>query len=122
MDPTDKTVFFSVENISPEENNLLIKCILEFLNPIDNPRYLFVRKGKILKAIETTDYHAMPGIISQHKNDIDIFQRLWQKYIGKCDMIYTRNPEGRRMLLKARKDAFSDLVRSPKAKQLSRFE
>lgn len=120
--PADNSIFFSVSNLSPEENNLLINCILEFINPIENPRYLFIRKDKLANFLDTTDYHAMPAIISTNKSNIDIFQRLWEKYIGKCDIIYTRNAIGRRQLLKARKNSFSDLSRSEKAKRLSRFE
>lgn len=121
-DPDLKTVFFSAANLSPEENNMLINSILEFINPIENPRYLFIRKGKIGKIIETTDYHAMPAAISQSKTGIDIFKHLWEKYIGKCEIVYTRNLKGRKLLLKARKNAFSDLERTSKARKLSRFE
>ena len=120
--PADQTIFFAAGNISPEENNLLINSILEFINPIENPRYLFVRKDKIAKLINTTDYHSMPAVISANKSNIDIFKKLWEKYIGKCDIIYTRNAEGRKKLLKARKDSFSDLIRTKKAKKMSRFE
>lgn len=121
-DDTDKSVFFSVSNLSPEENNMLVDAIIEFVNPIENPRYLFVRKDCIGKFLETTDYHAMSSSLSGNKSNIEIFKRLWEKYIGKCDIIYTRNADGRRMLLKARKNAFSDLFRSPKAKHLSRYQ
>lgn len=121
-DSETKEVFFSASNLSPEENNLLINCILEFLNPIENPRYLFIRKDKVGKIIETTDYHAMPAVVTQTAASRKTFKMLWEKYIGKCDIIYTRNASGRRALLKARKNSFSDLQRTPKARQLSRFE
>lgn len=121
-DAADGSIFFSVSNLSPEENNLLINSVIEFINPVENPRYLFIRKDKVLNYIDTTDYHSMPSVISNNKNNINIFKKLWQKYIGKCDIIYTRTQNGRRQLLKARKNSFSDLVRSPKAQKLSRFE
>ena len=118
----DNTVFFYVSNLSPEENNLLINSIIEFINPIENPRYLFVRKDRVLNFIDTTDYHAIPAVIAGNKRNIEVFKRLWEKYIGKCDIIYTRTLTGRRQLLNARKNSFSDLVRTQKAKRLSRFE
>ncbi|MCR4880795.1 MAG: DEAD/DEAH box helicase family protein [bacterium] len=119
---TDFSIFFNAANLSPEENNLLVSCLLEFLNPIENPRYLFVRKDRLFNAVGTTDYHSIPAVISVNKSNIVIFQKLWQKYIGKCDVIYTRNAQGRRTLLKARKNSFSDLFRPKKARVLSRFE
>ena len=94
---------------------------MEFLNPIENPRYLFIRKGKMNK-MQTTDYHAIPAIIGQKKENADMFKFLWKKYIGECDVVYTRSIEGRKTLVKARKEAFSSLVRDEKTKKLSRFE
>ena len=84
--PVDMSIFFSVSNVSPEENNLIIKSIMEFLDPIENPRYLFIRKGKI-KNKNTTDYHAIPTIIGQKKENTDIFSGLWNKYIGDCEVV-----------------------------------
>ena len=117
----DGSIFFSVTNVSPEENNLIIKSIMEFLDPITNPRYLFIRKNNI-KNIQTTDYHAIPAVIGQKKENTDIFKGLWQKYIGEGEIIYTRSIEGRKLLIKARKEAFSELVQDKKSKKLSRFE
>ena len=117
----DRSIFFSVSNLPPEENNILIKSIMEFLNPIENPRYLFVRKGEQNK-LQTTDYHAIPSIIGQNKENIKIFMHLWKKYIGECEVIYTRSVEDRKKLLKARKEAFSSLTADEKTKKLSRFE
>ncbi len=117
----DGSIFFSVTNISPEENNLIIKSIMEFLDPIQNPRYIFIRRDKIKKH-QTTDYHALPSIIGQKKEYTDVFKGLWNRYIGDCDIVYTRSVEGRKLLLKARKEAFSELVQNSKTKKLSRFE
>ena len=97
---TDKSMFFSVSNVSPEENNLIINSLMEFLAPIENPRYLFIRKGELL-SWRTTDYHAIPSVIGQRKENINTFKLLWEKHIGNCDIVYTRSIEGRKLLLKA---------------------
>ena len=117
----DNSIFFSVGNVSPEENNLIIKCMREIVDPIENPRYIFVRKSR-LGILNTTDYHAVPTIIGQKKTYTDVFAKLWNKYIGGCSIVYTRTQEGRKALLKARKAAFSSLLRSRKSKKLSRYE
>ncbi len=114
-------IFFSVGNVSPEENNLIIKCMREIVDPIENPRYIFARKSK-LWFLPTTDYHAVPTAIGQKKENAEVFSMLWNKYIGGCHLIYTRTKEGRQALLKARKAAFSSLLSSKKSKKLSRYE
>ncbi len=116
-----QSTYFTVENISPEENNIMIKALREFLDPIENPRYIFVRKNLLFDKFFQTDYHAIPSVIAQNKKYVDIFKELWKKYIGgDCDIAYTRTSEGRKLLLKARKSAFSNLVR-PKSKRISKW-
>ena len=117
----NESSFLAVENVSPEENNLIISALEEILNPIENPRYLLVRNNPLL-FWEATDFHAIPNIIGQKKENVEVFAKLWNKYIGKCDIIYTRNSTGRKVLLNARKQAFSDLMRKGETKKQSRFE
>lgn len=114
-------VFVTCENLATEENNLLIKCMQEFLDPVDNPRYLLIKNDKFMKITPQIDYFSIPAIISAKKRDVDIFKKLWEKYIGKCEIIYTRNPQGRQILLKARKEAFSANKRK-KSKKLSKWQ
>jgi len=115
-----QTTYFTAENLSPEENNLVIKALREFLDPIENPRYIFIRKNLLFDMFAQTDYHAIPTVIAQNKKYTDIFKELWKKYIGDCDIVYTRSIEGRQLLIKARKSAFSNLVR-PKSKRISKW-
>ena len=92
----------------------------EFLDPVENPRYLFVRHGNLLGQ-KQTDYFSIPAILSNNKNDVNVFKSLWEKYIGECEIIYTRNTQGRITLLSARKNAFSNMNR-PKSKRLSKWQ
>ncbi|MBR6301799.1 DEAD/DEAH box helicase family protein [bacterium] len=114
-------LYVSCKNLQTEENNLLIKAIQEFLDPIENPRYLLIRKNTFMGAVRQVDYFAIPSIISQNKKSVQIFESLWKKYIGNCEMFYTRNLEGRKLLLKARKSAFSATKRS-KSRKLSKWQ
>lgn len=114
-------VYVSCANLPTEENNLLIKCLQEFLNPVENPRYLFVRHDKFMGITKQTDYFSVPAILSNRKKDTDVFKSLWEKYIGECEIIYTRNVQGRIILLSARKNAFSNMNR-PKSKRLSKWQ
>ena len=118
---TESGVFVFCKNLSTEENNLLIKCLQEFLNPIDNPRYVLVKTNMFLKFIPQVDYFSIPALISQNKNDVQMFKQLWKRYIGNVEIFYTRNLEGRKRLLKARKDAYSANMRS-KTNKISKWQ
>ena len=115
------SIFVSCKNMCTEENNLFIKTLQEFLNPIENPRYLLVKQDKFLGIITQTDYFSIPSVFSNNKKSVDVFINLWYKYIGVCKAVYTRNSQGRKLLLKARKEAFSNSKRK-ESKQLSKWQ
>lgn len=110
----------SYKGLPVEDNNFLMKCLQEFLDPVENPRYVLVSKYK--KGIITqTDYYSLPSAFSTKKRDTKVFIELWKKNIGRCEVVYTRNYEGRRLLLKARQNAFSGMKRE-KSKRLSKWQ
>ena len=114
-------MFVSCANLPTEENNLFIHSLQEFLDPVENPRYLLVKRSRFSKRIKQTDYFAIPSAISPNKKGVEIFKGLWKLYIGDCDIVYTRSAEGRRVLLKARKYAFS-AVKQKVSKRLSKWQ
>lgn len=115
------SIYVSCTNLPADENNLFIKSMQEFLDPVENPRYILIKHDKFLNYIKQTDYFSVPAIISPNKDTVNVFKSLWEKYIGECEIVYTRNLEGRKTLLKARKDAFSSSKR-PKSKKLSKWQ
>ncbi len=104
-------VFCSVSGLLPAESNRLLKAVQEILNPIENPRYILVRRGSRF-FFSQKDYHAVPALIAANKKHVAFFISQWKNLIGPCDMIYTRSVKGRAFMLKTRKYAFSDLLRS----------
>ena len=114
-------LFVSCANLPADENNLFIQSLQEFLDPVENPRYLLDKRSRFLKWIRQTDYFAIPSAISPNKKGVEIFKGLWKLYIGDCDIIYTRSAEGRRVLLKARKYAFS-AIKKKASKRLSKWQ
>lgn len=114
-------IFVSCKNLPVEENNFFIKVLQEFFDPIENPRYVLIKKDKFLNIIKQTDYFAIPAVLSSNKKSVKLFEHLWKKYIGECEIQYTRNIEGRALLLKARKSAFSNNKRK-KTKKLSKWQ
>ena len=115
------SIFVSCSNLPAEENNMFIQTLQEFLDPVDNPRYLLIKHSKFLGKIKQTDYFAVPTVLTWNKSSIEIFQKLWEKYIGECEIVYVRNLEGRKILLKARKDASSAMKRK-RSKRLSKWQ
>jgi hypothetical protein len=88
---------------------------------VDNPRYLLVRKSQLFDVIRQQDYHAVPQLIGNRKAAAERFARLWTDQVGKCDLIYTRSPEGRKVLLKARVCSLASAFQE-KTEQVSRWE
>lgn len=88
------------------EQKLFLQCIQEIVEPIENPRYLLYRKsGK--RFWVRSDFHAVPEEIGRKKEYAEIFLAEWKKRVDQAELIYTRTPEGRKMLLKARMRAMS---------------
>lgn len=115
------TMYVSCVNLPAKENNLFIQCLQEFLDPVENPRYLLVRHERFHNLINQTDYFAIPSVISPNKKSLEIFMKIWRTYIGNCDVVYTRSTEGRKVLLKARKYAFSAIKRNV-SKRMSKWQ
>ncbi len=53
-------------------------------------------------------YFVVPDIFSKRKEDAMIFAQCMQPYIGRYQLIYTRNEAGRKILLQGRKDALAN--------------
>lgn len=87
------------------EKNVFMNALKEFIDPIDNPRYLIVRKVGTL--IKRQDVHAVPGEIGRKKEYAQFLQAEWERSLGDSELIYTRTFEGRKELLSARMNALS---------------
>jgi len=88
------------------ERCLFLDAMQEILGPIENPRYLMVRKTPLLRWIRK-DYHVVPQALGRNKEFAEYFRKMWAKYVGPTELVYTRNVNGRRILLKARGQAMS---------------
>lgn len=88
-----------------QENNLFLDSLKETLAKTVNQRYIIVRLNK--KLDDSGDYYNVPTVLSQNKEMAEVFYTFFKARIGKCDLIYTKNAEGRRILLKARTSCLS---------------
>jgi len=99
------TLSCSLKNSTPYAQSVFLKSLEELLGGIDNPRYLITRRGRFLGS--TLDYHGVPSLFAGKKDRAELFLRHWNRHMGKSELIYTRNREGRALLLRARTDSLS---------------
>jgi hypothetical protein len=83
------------------EQSLFLKSLREILDPVENPRYVLVRRSRLF-GIGRKDYHAVPELLGRKKENALYFLRAWKKRIGPAELVYTRTVEGRRLLLHSR--------------------
>ncbi|TFH11278.1 MAG: restriction endonuclease subunit R [Candidatus Thorarchaeota archaeon] len=113
-------VFCHLEGGNPREKALFMRALQDILDPIENPRYIMVRKSRLL-FIQRKDYHSVPSIIGAKKAHAEYFAEMWTKHVGKMNLVYTRNSVGRLELLKARNKSLSAAFR-PKSERITRWK
>jgi superfamily II DNA or RNA helicase len=101
------TVSCGLKGGSTYENDLFLDCLEEMLSPIANPRYLLQSGGKYRFFTAGYNNYSVPAILAQHKKSVLVLLAAWKKRVGPCRGVYTRTQEGRRMLLKARRESLS---------------
>ena len=99
-------VYAKLEGGTIEEQRHFLEAMEALLNPVDNPRYLLIRKSETL-GISAVDYHAVPDAIGAQKAAVEYFARQWKRTVGPAHAIYTRSAAGRAALLKARARSLS---------------
>lgn len=87
------------------EKNIFADCISQIMGPIDNPRYLLIQYNRFMLH-NHTEYYAVPEIFGNKKENAEVFGQCLKKYAGDCRLLFTRNPEGRKVLLTARTKSF----------------
>lgn len=87
------------------EKEIFAQALSEFFAPIENQRYILRAK---IWVNDQTKYFAVPSMFDKRKEDaIGLLYHL-EKYIGEYELIYTRNAEGRHILLDARLNALGN--------------
>jgi len=104
------------------EKDVFATAVYDFFAALDNQRYILIsRKKKRLHY----EYFAVPAVFSQKKEDAFAFKTAISNVMGEYDLVFTRNPEGRKRLLEGRIYAFSnqcDRMCEKKKKVKSDFE
>lgn len=99
------------------EKDIFSSCVEEFLGEIDNQRYL-LHETRTWNKMQS--YFSVPGIFGKTREDAETFAQAMRKSIGKYKLVYTRNEEGRRILLKGRRHAYANQVNIAEARLCGR--
>ena len=78
-------------------------CMAEIWGVIDNPRYLLVKGRNPERARE---FYAVPETFGKQKDRVYVYEKHIRKAMGRFQAVYTRTPQGRRVLLRARTKSF----------------
>ncbi len=104
---------------SPEDAHTFVHAYRQMLGPLGDARYLIERDSTSLRnpayraswrlvrgALRLDDdlkaYHRVPDVLASRRKLAEALARHWQRYVGGGRLVYTRYPEGRRILLEAR--------------------
>lgn len=87
------------------EKDVFAQCVSEFFGIVDNQRYILKAKGRVNKLCR---YYCVPEVFGKRKEDAQMLVNALKKQIGEYQLYYTRNPEGRKILLEARVHAFAN--------------
>ena len=95
-------IYCHLEGGTTFEKSTFIKSLQEIIGTVDNPRYLIIRKSQFLNVFSQKDYHSVPDLLGRKKRNAEYFERQWERFVGTCELIYTRTVEGRKLLLKSK--------------------
>lgn len=79
--------------------------VSQFFEGIDNQRYLLVKHGR-RKRLD--GFFVVPEAFAKKKEDAQLFVECMKHSIGNYDLVYTRNSEGRQLLLEGRVRALAN--------------
>lgn len=97
----DGTIYCHLEGGTTYEKSSFIKSLKEIIEPVENPRYIIIRKSLFKNLWIQKDYHSVPEIIGRQKQYAEYFEKLWLDHVGSCKLIYTRQVAGRKHLVQA---------------------
>lgn len=96
-----------LEGGSKFEKSIFISALQEIISQNDNPRYLLKQKNRFL-LFKRDIYFSVPEVFGKNKNSAEFFRETWSKTFGPSDLIFTRTPAGRKVLLKLRFQSLID--------------
>ncbi len=101
----DGSIYCWIGGGTGRDQAIFLRALREVLRPVENPRYLLARR-KFWRFFRE-DYFAVPDLLARKKGCAEIFARNWRSRVGPVQLVYTRTPDGRKVLLRARMHSFA---------------
>ena len=97
----------SLDKASAREKNLFAEAMGELLSPLDNPRYMLVRRLPVFgfSVRMPSQSYACPTLLGTKKETAELLKKQLEKHGDRFELVYTRNEEGRKALLECRRAA-----------------
>lgn len=96
----------TIAGLSRANERIVLQAVAEVLGPVQNPRYLLIRRSTLWLRTRF-DYHAVPFALAARKDWAKLFHCAWQRQVGSSRLVFTRDPNGRLALLRARARSFA---------------
>jgi len=96
----DGSVYCWIGGGTGRDQAIFLRALREVLRPVENPRYLLARTR--FWRFFREDYFAVPDLLARKKDCAEVFARNWRGHVGPVQLVYTRTPDGRKVLLRAR--------------------
>ena len=87
---------FGLRQATIHEQNVFAKALEEMLSPIENPKYILIRKRK--DGYQYWHSYTCPSVLSAKKEDAELLQQNMGHLCGNFALVYTYNAEGRERL------------------------
>ncbi len=110
-DPLGTSIHCSITNATRREKQVFADAIKELLTYIDNPRYVLVKKGRLLfwTFSRYTQSYACPSVIGVKQEYAATLAAHVKRVSGAFACVYTRSEKGRRELLKCRRRSYINM-------------
>lgn len=98
-------VALSLRNASLHDQNIFNTAMAEFLSPIENPRYILIKRNALGGYCYRQSY-ACPSAIGRKQEFAAVLARKLRADTGRFALVYTRNEGGRAFILKCRRRSY----------------
>ncbi|MCM1260770.1 MAG: DEAD/DEAH box helicase family protein [Prevotella sp.] len=104
-DDLDLSILVSLNNATIYEQNIFHDAIKELLSPIENPRYVIIKKNNFGQYVYKYSF-ACPTIIGKDGSGANILNSHLKSIIGNMEAKYVYSDLGRKIILQCKKKSF----------------
>ena len=105
QDKALSSVSLFLRNASVHDQNIFNTAMGELLSPIENPRYILIKKTRSGRYVYEQSY-ACPSVLGKKKEFAEVLTGHLKRDTGDFEAVYTHREDGRRLILKCRKRAY----------------